>query len=121
MVKVCLLQINFCIVDVSSKVRINYYSTYSIVASGLYLKEVFGENVEFADDTGTFDLSLYPDQTEFEVLSNSGTFNFRQPATPQTSQNVTTSEAASGRRLASPLATVKVVKSDLGITGRPNN
>ena len=64
---------------------------------------------------------MYPDRTEFEILSNSATFNFRQPSTPQTSQNVTTSQAASRRRLASPLATVKIVKADLGITGRPSN
>ena len=64
---------------------------------------------------------MYPDRTEFEVLSNSATFNFRQPSVPQTPQNITTSQAASGRRLASPLATVKVVKADLGITGRPSN
>ena len=62
-----------------------------------------------------------PWTTEFEVLSNSPTFNFQQPSTPETSQNVTTSQAASGRRLASPLATVKVVKVDLVITGRPSN
>ena len=85
------------------------------------MKEGFGDNVEFADDTGTFDLNLYPDQMEFEVLSNSATFNFRQSSAPQTSQNVTTSQAASGRRLASPLATVKIVKAELGITGRPSN
>ena len=49
-------------------------------------------------------------------------FNFRQPSALQTSQNVTTSQAAaSGTRLASPLATAKVVKVDLGITGRPSN
>ena len=47
--------------------------------------------------------------------------NFRQPSTPPISQNVTTSQAASGRRFASPRATVKVVKTDLGITGRPSN
>ena len=64
---------------------------------------------------------MYSDRTEFEVLSHSATFNFRQPSTPQTSQNVTTIEAASGKRLASPLATVKVVKGNLGITGRPSN
>ena len=65
---------------------------------------------------------MYPDRTEFEVLSNSVTFNFRQPSALQTSQNVTTSQAAaSGTRLASPLATAKVVKVDLGITGRPSN
>ena len=58
---------------------------------------------------------------EFEVLSNSGTLNFRQTSTPQTSQNVTTSQAARRRRLASPLATVKVVKADLEITGKPSN
>ena len=44
--------------NVSSKVRINYYSTLWIDASWLYLKEVFGDNVEFADDTGNFDLNL---------------------------------------------------------------
>ena len=64
---------------------------------------------------------MYPDLTEFEVLSNSALFNFRQPSTPQISQNVTTSQAASRRRFASPLATVKVVKANLGITGRPSN
>ena len=64
---------------------------------------------------------MYSDRTEFEVLSHSATFNFRQPSTPQTSQNVTTSQAASGKRLASPLATVQVVKGNLGITGRPSN
>ena len=58
---------------------------------------------------------------EFEVLSNSATFNFRQPSTLQTSQNVTTSQAARRRRLASPLATVKVAKAHLGITGKPRN
>ena len=62
-----------------------------------------------------------PRPTEFEVLSNSPKFNFQQPFTPETSQNVTTSQAASGRRLVSPLATVKVVKVDLVITGRPSN
>ena len=85
------------------------------------MKEVFGDNVEFSDDTGTFDLNLYPDQTEFEVLSNSTLFNFRKPSTPQISQNVTTSQAACGRRFVSPLAIVKVVKADLEITGRPSN
>ena len=64
---------------------------------------------------------MYPHWTEFEVLSNSATLNFRQTSTPETSQNVTTSQAASGRQLASPLATIKVVKVDLGITGRPSS
>ena len=69
----------------------------------LYLKEVFGDNVEFSDDTGSLNINLYPDQTEFGVLSNSATFNFRQPSTPQTSQNATKSQAASGRRFGSRL------------------
>ena len=64
---------------------------------------------------------MYPDRTKFEVLSNSALFNFRQPSTLQISQNVTTSQATSGRRFASPLATIKVVKADLEITGRPSN
>ena len=67
-----------------------------------------GNNVEFSDDTRTFHLSLYPDRTQFEVLSNSALFNFRQPSTPQISQNVSPSQTASGGRLASSLATVKV-------------
>ena len=114
-------QQNFCIANVSSKVRINYYSTLQIESSGLYLKEVFGDNVEFSDDTGTFDLNLYLDQTKFEVLSNSILSNFRQASTPEICQNVTTSQAACGRRFASPLATIKVVKADLEITGRPSS
>ena len=64
---------------------------------------------------------MYPHRTESEVLSNSTLFNFQQPSTLQISQNVTTSQAASGRWFASPLVTVKVVKADLGITGRPSN
>ena len=64
---------------------------------------------------------MYPDRTKFEVLSNSALFNFRQPFTLQISQNVTTSQATSGRRFASPLATIKVVKADLEITERPSN
>ena len=113
-------QQKFGIANLISKARINYYSTSQTDASGLCLKEVFGDNVEFSHDPGTkFDLNFYPDRTEFEVLSISATFNFQQLSTPQAFQNVTTSQAASGRRLASPLATVKVVKSDLGLIGKP--
>lgn len=110
-------QKKLCIANVSSKVCINYHSALQNDVSRIYLKEVFGDNVEFSNDAGAFDLNVYPNQTKFEVLSYSATYNSRQPSTPQTSQNVPTSQAVSGRRFVLPLATVKVVKVDLGVIG----
>lgn len=92
-----------------------------------FIKESFGDNVEFPDENGSFDLSSYPDRTEFEVLGNEfNNFNFLIPPAPVPPQSSSSpapilTQSSSGRRFSSPLATIKIVRVDLGSNGKPTN
>jgi len=81
--------------------------------------------VEFADNDGKFVLNEYGDQHNFEVMGSLAPtgFNFRTPTPSSSSQMPSSSstQQSSRRSVTAPLATVKVVRADIGDNGKPSN
>jgi len=89
----------------------------------LYLKEAYGDCVEFSDNDGKFDLNEYQDQHNFDVMGTRLN-NFRTPPLPTSqiaSSSSVSSSQSSRRSSVPPLAKVKVTRADIGPNGKPSN
>ena len=80
-------------------------------------------NVEFPSDDGSFQLMNFPDKTRFTVTtgedqSTSASISSFYPAVPQVAATSSSQTPQSQRR---PLATVKIVRADIGTSGKPSN
>ncbi|XP_066921409.1 uncharacterized protein [Clytia hemisphaerica] len=97
--------------------------------SGIFLK--FGSSAEFINNEGVFELGDYPDKTTFTVCISGISGNQASHPQPSTSSSPATSQASTPIRQSSPvsvsritrkvLASVRVVKADVGENGKPAN
>ncbi|XP_066926820.1 uncharacterized protein [Clytia hemisphaerica] len=102
--------------------------------TGIFLKH--GSNAEFTNDHANFDLGDYADKTIFNVCisgvpqasqsqpqpSSSTDVTSSTPATNSAQQSTPRQPPSSLQRIArKPLATVKVVRADVGENGKPTN
>jgi len=89
----------------------------------LYLKEYFGEALEFPDENGRFDLQTYHDNHDFLVIGGApSTINSEIPwRIPDTTSSSSTQSSSLVSRRQNPLATVKIVRADLSAQGKPIN
>jgi len=87
----------------------------------VYIQEAYGDRVEFPLDDGKFELNDYGDAHSFVVNGSlvsqgAGDSIWRTPVAASSSA---TSSAVQTRK--TPLATLKIIRADIGSNGKPTN
>lgn len=94
-----------------------------MISTDVYLKERYSDAVEFQNENGRFDLNSYPNDHSFDVLgvARSGESSEWQIPAVQPERSSTPIANTSQTSTRRPLATVKVVRADIGSSGKPVN